>query len=88
MTTKPLRRPRPPRCSRRCWKTGPCRRRSPSVTTTDTGAGVGLVGDLRYCIDQANAMAGADVITFAIPGRREWCRRSTLVSSLPSIKYG
>ena len=37
-------------------------------TTTDTGTGVGLVGDLRYCITQTNALAGLDEIDFAIPG--------------------
>src|SRR3954470_9546400 len=28
------------------------------------GLGSGLTGDLRYCIDQANKNAGADVIAF------------------------
>jgi fibronectin-binding autotransporter adhesin len=30
----------------------------------DSGAGSGLVGDLRYCITQANANGGADAINF------------------------
>src|SRR5262245_10553232 len=30
----------------------------------DTGAGSGLLGDLRYCIAQANSTAGDDTITF------------------------
>ncbi len=31
---------------------------------TDTGAGTGDAGDLRYCIAEANARTGADTITF------------------------
>src|SRR5262245_53135651 len=38
------------------------------ITIGDTGAGVGLTGDLRYCINQANALPGPDQIRFAIPG--------------------
>src|SRR5215475_10359595 len=33
-------------------------------STGDSGAGSGLFGDLRYCITQANANAGADAIIF------------------------
>ncbi len=38
--------------------------------STDTGAGAGLLGDLRYCINTANgnATAGPHYINFAIPG--------------------
>src|SRR6516165_6006014 len=32
--------------------------------TGDSGTGSGLVGDLRYCITQANANAGPDTIVF------------------------
>jgi hypothetical protein len=35
---------------------------------TDTGAGEGLAGDLRYCIGQANANPGDDTITFSVTG--------------------
>src|SRR5262249_20725612 len=35
---------------------------------TDTGAGTGLTGDLRYCLPQANASPGDDTITFAVTG--------------------
>jgi hypothetical protein len=35
---------------------------------TDTGAGTGLTGDLRYCLTQANASPGDDTITFAVTG--------------------
>ncbi len=35
------------------------------INLGDTGAGSGSQGDLRYCIDQANALPGADVINFA-----------------------
>src|SRR5262245_37077742 len=35
---------------------------------TDTGAGEGLAGDLRYCINQANALPGDDTITFSVIG--------------------
>ncbi len=37
-------------------------------TITDTGAGSGLTGDLRYCIAQADSNPGADTITFALGG--------------------
>ncbi len=33
-------------------------------STGDTGTGSGLVGDLRYCITQANAAGGPETITF------------------------
>jgi hypothetical protein len=43
-------------------------RRTPTTFTvnalTDDGAGAGLFGDLRYCINQANNSAGADAIVF------------------------
>lgn len=38
------------------------------VNFGDLGFGTGSAGDLRYCITQANAMAGEDTITFAIAG--------------------
>src|SRR2546428_7029591 len=31
---------------------------------TDTGAGAGTMGDLRYCVSQANATPGTDNILF------------------------
>lgn len=41
-------------------------------STTDLGTGTGLVGDLRYCINQANSTAGPDTIVFdpAVSPRR------------------
>ena len=33
-------------------------------STGDSGTGSGLVGDLRYCITQANAAGGNETITF------------------------
>ena len=33
-------------------------------STGDTGAGSGLMGDLRYCITQANADGASNTITF------------------------
>ncbi|HYT92087.1 MAG TPA: hypothetical protein VEL76_25455 [Gemmataceae bacterium] len=38
------------------------------IDTGDTAAGVGLFGDLRYCLTRANATPGLDTIQFAIPG--------------------
>ncbi|MBS1795541.1 MAG: CSLREA domain-containing protein [Acidobacteria bacterium] len=35
---------------------------------TDTGAGSGTTGDLRYCITQTNAAPGADTIGFTVSG--------------------
>jgi hypothetical protein len=35
---------------------------------TDTGAGAGLAGDLRYCITQSNSNAGPNTIQFNVPG--------------------
>jgi hypothetical protein len=46
---------------------------------TDTGEGKGIMGDLRYCITQANAMPGDDTITFAITGT------INLTSALPDL---
>jgi hypothetical protein len=46
---------------------------------TDTGAGSGTTGDLRYCITQANAAGGTDTINFSVTGT------ITLTSALPSI---
>jgi hypothetical protein len=47
-------------------------RRTPAVFTvnalTDTGAGTGLTGDLRYCINQTNAMPGDDQINIMVTG--------------------
>src|SRR5262245_40034063 len=34
---------------------------------TDTGAGSGTTGDLRYCMNQANTLAGLDSIVFSLP---------------------
>src|SRR5262249_30611425 len=43
-------------------------RLAPAVYTvnllTDTGAGSGATGDLRYCINQSNNHTGADTIRF------------------------
>src|SRR5205807_1163694 len=49
----------------------------------DAGAGLGLAGDLRYCITQANASPGGDVIRFAIPGAG--LHTIGLNSALPAI---
>src|SRR5262245_20546880 len=66
----------PPRASVRLWLRELESRVVPTVYTvnalTDTNTGSGTSGDLRYCIAQANAAAGADSIvfdasTFAIP---------------------
>jgi hypothetical protein len=46
---------------------------------TDTGAGSGTTGDLRYCINQANAASGADTINISVTGT------ITLTSALPAI---
>jgi hypothetical protein len=46
---------------------------------TDTGAGAGLAGDLRYCIGQANASPGDDSITFSVTGT------INLAGALPSL---
>ena len=46
---------------------------------TDTGAGAGLSGDLRYCITQANAIAGSHTITFGVTGT------INLTSTLPTF---
>src|SRR5262245_47729311 len=46
---------------------------------TDTGAGAGLAGDLRYCLGQANANPGDDSITFSVTGT------ITLAGALPSL---
>ncbi len=35
---------------------------------TDLGEGNDLTGDLRYCINQANALVGDDTITFSVTG--------------------
>jgi hypothetical protein len=45
----------------------------------DTGAGSGTTGDLRYCINQANAAGGTDTINFSVTGT------IILTSALPSI---
>jgi hypothetical protein len=46
---------------------------------TDTGAGEGLAGDLRYCLGQANANPGDDAITFSVSGT------INLAGALPSL---
>src|SRR5262245_66614736 len=46
---------------------------------TDTGAGAGLAGDLRYCIGQANSSPGDDTITFSVSGT------INLAGALPSL---
>jgi hypothetical protein len=46
---------------------------------TDTGAGEGLAGDLRYCLGQANANPGDDSITFSVTGT------INLTGALPSL---
>jgi hypothetical protein len=46
-------------------------------TLTDTGAGSGLVGDLRYCV--TNATSGNDTISFGVTGTLE------LESALPTL---
>jgi hypothetical protein len=58
--------------------------------TTDTGAGSGLTGDLRYCLNQANPIAGSNTITFNIPAADSGCTAAnvctiTLGSTLPAI---
>ncbi len=45
----------------------------------DAGAGAGLNGDLRYCITQANAIAGPHTITFSVTGT------INLTSTLPTL---
>lgn len=49
---------------------------------TDTGAGRGNSGDLRYCIAQANANPGRDTVNFAVAGEIQ------LGSQLPSLAHG
>ncbi|MBI4751355.1 MAG: VCBS repeat-containing protein [Acidobacteria bacterium] len=53
------------------------------ISTSDTGAGSGTSGDLRYCITQANASPGADTINFNIPGAG--VQTITLTGPLPVI---
>jgi hypothetical protein len=59
---------------------------APAVFTanalTDTGAGGGTVGDLRYCITQANATAGPNTINITATGT------IGLTSALPTIASG
>ncbi len=50
--------------------------------TTDTGAGAGTTGDLRYCLTQLNtAPTASDTITVAVPATST----ITLLSNLPPI---
>src|SRR5262249_43754022 len=62
-------------------------RLAPAVYTvnvlTDTGAGTGLTGDLRYCITQSNNNAGADTIQFNIIG--SGVQTITPTTPLPTI---
>ena len=44
-----------------------------------TGQGAGLIGDLRFCLTQANALAGSDTITFTVNGT------IGLAAALPNI---
>ncbi|HYT93551.1 MAG TPA: hypothetical protein VEL76_32835, partial [Gemmataceae bacterium] len=53
------------------------------ISAADTGTGVGLAGDLRYCLTQANATPGLDTIQFAIPG--SGLHTINLTSALPAI---
>jgi hypothetical protein len=53
------------------------------VNNGDTGAGTGLTGDLRYCINQANALAGPNTIQFAIAAGG--VQTINLASALPQI---
>lgn len=46
---------------------------------TDANTGTGLNGDLRYCINQANAIAGPHTITFSVIGT------INLTSTLPTF---
>src|SRR6266851_2227058 len=62
-------------------------RLAPAVYTvnalTDTGAGTGLTGDLRYCINQTNSDSGPDTIQFNIGGGG--VQSIALTSALPTI---
>src|SRR5262245_21094376 len=53
------------------------------ISAGDTGSGVDLAGDLRYCLTQANATPGLDTIQFAIPG--SGLHTINLTSALPAI---
>jgi hypothetical protein len=53
-------------------------------STGDTGTGSGLAGDLRYCITQADAVGGANVIKFD-PQVFSTPQTITLLSPLPAI---
>src|SRR4029077_13619864 len=54
------------------------------TATTDTGAGSGTSGDVRYCLTQANAdNTTPRVINFAIPGNG--VQTITLASVLPTV---
>ena len=46
---------------------------------TDVGEGQGMVGDLRYCIEQANSLSGDDIITVVVTGT------INLAGGLPSL---
>src|SRR6516165_10854228 len=63
-------------------------RLAPSVftvnSTSDTGVGVGLNGDLRYCITQANTNGGTNTIKFD-PTVFGAPHAITLTSLLPAI---
>ncbi len=62
-------------------------RLAPAVFTVidprDSGTGVGPVGDLRYCITQANATPGLDTIQFNIP--KNGVHTIDLTSALPAL---
>src|SRR5262249_47979191 len=53
--------------------------RLPDAGPTGGGVGSGLAGDLRYCINQANGVAGDDIIRFSVMGT------INLASALPNL---
>jgi hypothetical protein len=54
-------------------------------STGDTGTGVGLTGDFRYCLTQANTNPGPDAIQFSLPAG---VQTISLTSALPTITGG
>lgn len=84
----PPRRPTPPSTRFRLRLAALEDRLAPATFTvnavSDTGAGSGAAGDLRYCITQANATAGADAVVFD-PALFATAQVITLASALPTI---